>query len=169
MHTMPSTNLSLYINNTEASDSGKYMCQVIIPAISGPTGELILNVKGVYLLPHCGTHMHSPKTHMPMYMSDACSVTQAILSFSVFQKYSLNADLTSRDPSCLFQSLLQYQFVKLKESLFLKGTSLWLVTLKMVNQHQNTSGPRPAPPQRSSFLLHKVSLSLCPSKTQEYV
>lgn len=77
MHNMPNTNLSLYINNTKASDSGKYMCQVIIPGVSGFTGEITLNVKGVYLLPHCGAHMHGHKTHMHVYMSDACSVTQA--------------------------------------------------------------------------------------------
>uniref|UniRef100_A0A8C1VLI4 Endothelial cell adhesion molecule a n=1 Tax=Cyprinus carpio TaxID=7962 RepID=A0A8C1VLI4_CYPCA len=53
VHTMPSTNLSLYINNTEASDSGKYMCQVIIPGIPGPTGELILNVKVPPSVPVC--------------------------------------------------------------------------------------------------------------------
>ncbi|KAL0182753.1 hypothetical protein M9458_022128, partial [Cirrhinus mrigala] len=45
IHDMPNTNLSLYINNTKASDSGKYMCQVIIPDSRGLIGELTLNVK----------------------------------------------------------------------------------------------------------------------------
>uniref|UniRef100_A0A673JSS5 Endothelial cell-selective adhesion molecule-like n=1 Tax=Sinocyclocheilus rhinocerous TaxID=307959 RepID=A0A673JSS5_9TELE len=53
MHNMPNTNLSLYINNTRASDSGKYMCQVIIPEASGLTGELILNVKVPPSVPVC--------------------------------------------------------------------------------------------------------------------
>lgn len=44
--TMPSTNLSLYINNTQESDSGRYLCQVIIPGAMGLTGELSLNVNG---------------------------------------------------------------------------------------------------------------------------
>lgn len=62
---MPNTNLSLYINNTKASDSGNYICQVMIPGAAGLTGEQItLNVKGVYLLPHCGAHMQSHETHM---------------------------------------------------------------------------------------------------------
>lgn len=44
--TMPSANLSLYINNTKESDSGRYFCQVIIPGAQGLTGELILDVIG---------------------------------------------------------------------------------------------------------------------------
>lgn len=53
MHSMPNTNLSLYINNTKASDSGKYMCQVIIPGVSGFTGEITLNVKVPPSVPVC--------------------------------------------------------------------------------------------------------------------
>ncbi|XP_052423799.1 endothelial cell adhesion molecule a isoform X1 [Carassius gibelio] len=53
MHNMPNTNLSLYINNTKASDSGKYMCQVIIPGITGHTGELTLDVKVPPSVPVC--------------------------------------------------------------------------------------------------------------------
>ncbi|XP_059401111.1 endothelial cell-selective adhesion molecule-like [Carassius carassius] len=52
-HKMPNTNLSLYIDNTRASDSGKYMCQVIIPAGPGFTGELTLNVKVPPSVPVC--------------------------------------------------------------------------------------------------------------------
>ncbi|XP_077098515.1 endothelial cell adhesion molecule a isoform X2 [Siphateles boraxobius] len=53
VHQMPNTNLSLYINNTKASDSGKYICQVMIPGATGHTGELILNVKVPPSVPVC--------------------------------------------------------------------------------------------------------------------
>ncbi|XP_062377286.1 endothelial cell-selective adhesion molecule [Sardina pilchardus] len=42
---MPSTNLSIYINNTQESDTGRYLCNVIIPGAPGLSGELRLNVK----------------------------------------------------------------------------------------------------------------------------
>ncbi|XP_056139692.1 endothelial cell-selective adhesion molecule [Lampris incognitus] len=42
---MPSANLSIYINNTQESDSGRYMCSVIIPGGAGILGEMSLNVK----------------------------------------------------------------------------------------------------------------------------
>lgn len=51
--TMPSTNLSLYINNTQESDSGRYLCQVIIPGAMGLTGELSLNVNVPPAVPEC--------------------------------------------------------------------------------------------------------------------
>lgn len=44
--TMPSNNVSLYINNTKESDSGLYICQIIIPGKLHPPAELRLNVKG---------------------------------------------------------------------------------------------------------------------------
>ncbi|KAM3868875.1 endothelial cell adhesion molecule a [Diretmus argenteus] len=50
---MPSTNLSLYINNTHESDSGRYFCQVIIPGAADLTGELSVNVKVPPAVPHC--------------------------------------------------------------------------------------------------------------------
>lgn len=43
---MPSRDVSLYINNTQEADSGRYICQVIIPNNPGLTGELSLDVKG---------------------------------------------------------------------------------------------------------------------------
>lgn len=43
---MPSANLSIYINNTQESDSGLYSCSVIIPGSTGLLGEMRLNVKG---------------------------------------------------------------------------------------------------------------------------
>lgn len=43
---MPSANLSIYINNTQETDSGHYMCHVIVPGKEGLTGEMRLNVKG---------------------------------------------------------------------------------------------------------------------------
>ncbi|KAK5868782.1 hypothetical protein PBY51_009762 [Eleginops maclovinus] len=42
---MPSANLSIYINNTQESDSGSYVCSVIIPGSTGILGEVRLNVK----------------------------------------------------------------------------------------------------------------------------
>ncbi|TKS80854.1 Endothelial cell-selective adhesion molecule [Collichthys lucidus] len=44
--TMPSANLSIYINNTQESDSGRYICTVIIRGSAGITGDVRLNVKG---------------------------------------------------------------------------------------------------------------------------
>ncbi|TNN51790.1 Endothelial cell-selective adhesion molecule [Liparis tanakae] len=41
---MPSRSVSLYINNTQESDSGRYLCQVIIPDHPGFTSELRLDV-----------------------------------------------------------------------------------------------------------------------------
>ncbi|KAF7661065.1 hypothetical protein LDENG_00270060 [Lucifuga dentata] len=49
---MPSANLSLYINNTQESDSGRYICQVISPA-TGLTAELRLDVKVPPAVPKC--------------------------------------------------------------------------------------------------------------------
>ncbi|TMS07883.1 Endothelial cell-selective adhesion molecule, partial [Larimichthys crocea] len=43
--TMPSANLSIYINNTQESDSGRYICTVIIRGSAGITGDVRLNVK----------------------------------------------------------------------------------------------------------------------------
>lgn len=45
---MPSANLSIYINNTQESDSGRYLCNVIIPGAPGLSGELQVNIKGEY-------------------------------------------------------------------------------------------------------------------------
>ncbi|GAA6111181.1 endothelial cell adhesion molecule a isoform X1 [Tachysurus ichikawai] len=41
---MPNSILSIYINNTVESDSGRYMCQVVLPGIPGAPKELTLNV-----------------------------------------------------------------------------------------------------------------------------
>ncbi|XP_062329898.1 endothelial cell-selective adhesion molecule isoform X1 [Osmerus eperlanus] len=50
---MPSANLSIFINNTLESDSGRYFCNVIIPGSPGLTGELRLNVKVPPSPPEC--------------------------------------------------------------------------------------------------------------------
>ncbi|XP_035987094.1 endothelial cell-selective adhesion molecule isoform X1 [Fundulus heteroclitus] len=42
---MPSANISIYINNTQETDSGLYFCHVIVPGGHGISGELRLNVK----------------------------------------------------------------------------------------------------------------------------
>lgn len=44
--TMPSANLSFYINDTQESDSGLYVCIVIIPGAPSISGQIQLNVKG---------------------------------------------------------------------------------------------------------------------------
>ncbi|XP_029956612.1 endothelial cell adhesion molecule a [Salarias fasciatus] len=51
--TMPSRDVSLYINNTQESDSGRYLCQVIIPGNPGLTAELSLDVKVPPAVPKC--------------------------------------------------------------------------------------------------------------------
>uniref|UniRef100_A0A8C1AQJ4 Endothelial cell adhesion molecule b n=3 Tax=Cyprinus carpio TaxID=7962 RepID=A0A8C1AQJ4_CYPCA len=50
---MPSANLSIYINNTQESDSGRYHCHVIIPGAPGLSGEVDLNVKVPPSTPVC--------------------------------------------------------------------------------------------------------------------
>ncbi|XP_069569090.1 endothelial cell-selective adhesion molecule [Brachyistius frenatus] len=42
---MPSANLSIYINSTQESDSGRYICNVIVAGGPGISGEVRLNVK----------------------------------------------------------------------------------------------------------------------------
>uniref|UniRef100_A0A3Q3VXG6 Ig-like domain-containing protein n=1 Tax=Mola mola TaxID=94237 RepID=A0A3Q3VXG6_MOLML len=51
--TMPSYNVSLYINNTQESDSGRYLCQIISPDNPGLTAELSLDVKVPPAVPKC--------------------------------------------------------------------------------------------------------------------
>ena len=43
---MPSANLSIFINSTQESDSGGYVCSVIVPGGPGLSGLMRLNVKG---------------------------------------------------------------------------------------------------------------------------
>ncbi|XP_078121626.1 endothelial cell adhesion molecule a [Sander vitreus] len=50
---MPSSDVSLYINNTQESDSGRYFCQVIMPDNPGLTAELSLDVKVPPAVPKC--------------------------------------------------------------------------------------------------------------------
>ncbi|XP_049582652.1 endothelial cell-selective adhesion molecule isoform X3 [Syngnathus scovelli] len=42
---MPSANLSIFINNTQETDTGSYVCDVIIPGGTGLSGQMRLNVK----------------------------------------------------------------------------------------------------------------------------
>ncbi|XP_070699533.1 endothelial cell adhesion molecule a [Pempheris klunzingeri] len=49
---MPSRDVSLYINNTQESDSGRYICQVITPS-SGLTRELKVDIKVPPAVPKC--------------------------------------------------------------------------------------------------------------------
>ncbi|XP_076833534.1 endothelial cell-selective adhesion molecule [Brachyhypopomus gauderio] len=50
---MPSANLSIYINSTEETDSGRYLCNVIVPGAPGLSGELRLSVKVPPSTPTC--------------------------------------------------------------------------------------------------------------------
>ncbi|KAM9728497.1 LOW QUALITY PROTEIN: endothelial cell adhesion molecule a [Menidia menidia] len=50
---MPSTDVSLYVNNTRESDSGRYVCQVIYADKPGVTAELTLDVKVPPAVPRC--------------------------------------------------------------------------------------------------------------------
>lgn len=50
---MPSRDVSLYINNTQESDSGRYVCQVISPDNPGNPAELLLDVKVPPAVPQC--------------------------------------------------------------------------------------------------------------------
>ncbi|XP_062870141.1 endothelial cell adhesion molecule a [Trichomycterus rosablanca] len=50
---MPSNDLSIYINNTVESDSGQYTCQVVSSELSGAPKELTLTVKVPPSLPVC--------------------------------------------------------------------------------------------------------------------
>nr|XP_040037808.1 endothelial cell adhesion molecule a [Gasterosteus aculeatus aculeatus] len=50
---MPSRDVSLYINNTQESDSGRYLCQIIFPNNPGLTAELSLDVKVPPGVPKC--------------------------------------------------------------------------------------------------------------------
>ncbi|XP_030648382.1 endothelial cell adhesion molecule a [Chanos chanos] len=43
-HDMPNRNLSLFINNTQVSDSGTYVCQVLVPGATSVSDQLSLNV-----------------------------------------------------------------------------------------------------------------------------
>ncbi|XP_028839719.1 endothelial cell adhesion molecule a [Denticeps clupeoides] len=52
MHAMPSSNLSIYINNTQEPDSGRYACQVFINGESS-SDSLILTVKVPPSVPVC--------------------------------------------------------------------------------------------------------------------
>ncbi|TKS83722.1 Endothelial cell-selective adhesion molecule [Collichthys lucidus] len=45
--------VSIYINNTKESDSGRYLCQIIIPEDPGLTNELSLDVKVPPAVPKC--------------------------------------------------------------------------------------------------------------------
>lgn len=49
----PVNNISLYINNTQESDSGRYLCQVIFADRPGLTAELSLDVKVPPAIPKC--------------------------------------------------------------------------------------------------------------------
>lgn len=53
VYPMPNNNLSIYINNTVESDSGKYMCQIIPVGTSGSLQELTLNVMVPPATPIC--------------------------------------------------------------------------------------------------------------------
>ncbi|XP_044227192.1 endothelial cell adhesion molecule a [Thunnus albacares] len=50
---MPSKDVSVYINNTQETDSGRYVCQIIIPNESGYSGQLSLDVKVPPAVPKC--------------------------------------------------------------------------------------------------------------------
>lgn len=61
LNAMPSPNVSLYVNNTQESDSGRYLCQVVSPN-GTPNGELRLDVQGEnkHTLLHHGYTIRAP-------------------------------------------------------------------------------------------------------------
>ncbi|MGH0122676.1 UNVERIFIED_CONTAM: hypothetical protein FKN15_063533 [Acipenser sinensis] len=52
-HTMPSSNVSIYINNTKESDSGRYSYNVVIPGQTGFSGGINLTVHVPPSVPVC--------------------------------------------------------------------------------------------------------------------
>ncbi|XP_015238381.1 PREDICTED: endothelial cell-selective adhesion molecule-like [Cyprinodon variegatus] len=50
---MPSSDVSLFINNTRESDSGRFVCQVISPGGSAKPAEILLDVKVPPAVPTC--------------------------------------------------------------------------------------------------------------------
>uniref|UniRef100_A0A096M866 Endothelial cell adhesion molecule a n=1 Tax=Poecilia formosa TaxID=48698 RepID=A0A096M866_POEFO len=50
---MPSSDVSLYINNTKESDTGRYVCQVIIPSVTSNPAEVSLVVNVPPAVPKC--------------------------------------------------------------------------------------------------------------------
>lgn len=68
---MPSSDVSLYINNTQESDTGHYLCQIIIPNNPGLTGQVNLDVKGIaHTRPHGSTEASSrlTQTFLPQFL-----------------------------------------------------------------------------------------------------
>ncbi|KAG7483569.1 hypothetical protein MATL_G00039780 [Megalops atlanticus] len=53
LNPMPSNNLTIFINNTQESDSGRYVCMVLIPNGRALTGEITLDVKVPPSIPVC--------------------------------------------------------------------------------------------------------------------
>ncbi|MFT7818598.1 endothelial cell-selective adhesion molecule [Arapaima gigas] len=53
LNSMPSSNLSISINNTMEYDSGRYVCQVVIPNATGLVGEIVLTVNVPPSVPQC--------------------------------------------------------------------------------------------------------------------
>ncbi|XP_054902858.1 endothelial cell adhesion molecule a [Poeciliopsis prolifica] len=53
LKTMPSRDVSLYINNTRESDSGRYVCQIIIPSLPVSPAQVFLEVTVPPAVPKC--------------------------------------------------------------------------------------------------------------------
>ncbi|KAM9455337.1 endothelial cell adhesion molecule a [Clarias gariepinus] len=53
VYKMPNNNMSIYLNNVVESDSGRYVCQLVLPNISVPPKELTLDVTVPPSMPVC--------------------------------------------------------------------------------------------------------------------
>lgn len=132
--TMPSYNVSLYINNTQESDSGRYLCQIISPDNPGLTAELSLDVKGKKLIQRI--YLPALELHWKVFCVIKHNNNHVIL---------------------LSQFLLLFLSALCQGSQCWKETWLWAAPPALGSPFLCTGGRRPVPPLRSSSRPCSVS------------